>query len=107
MGSQVANWALVSSVFVPMLMLLGFEPALTQVLYRIGDSVTNPISPLFQFFPIILSYLKKYNKDAGIGTAFTLMLPYSISFLITWIIMLIIWILLNIPLGPEGYIWMR
>lgn len=107
MGSQVAKWALVSSVFVPMLMLLGFEPALTQVLYRIGDSVTNPISPLFQFFPIILSYLKKYNKDAGIGTAFTLMLPYSISFLITWIIMLVIWILLNIPLGPEGYIWMR
>lgn len=106
MGSQTAKWALVSTIFVPMLMLVDFHPAYTQVLYRIGDSVANPISPLFTFFPLLVGYLKKYDKNAGMGTAISLMLPYTITFLITWLIMLIGWTLLNIPLGPGGFIWM-
>ncbi len=106
MGSQTAKWALVSTIFVPMLMLVDFHPAYTQILYRIGDSVANPISPLFTFFPLLVGYLKKYDKNAGMGTAISIMLPYSITFLITWLVMLIGWTLLNIPLGPGGPIWM-
>ena len=105
-GSQTAKWALISSIFVPMLMLMGFDPAFTQVLYRIGDSVTNPISPLFTYFPLMVGYLQKYDKKAGMGTAFTLMLPYTIAFLIVWLVMLVIWVLLGIPLGPGGGIWL-
>lgn len=105
-GSQTAKWALLSTVFVPMLMLMGFDPAFTQTLYRIGDSVFNPISPLFSFFPLFVGYLRKYDKNAGMGTAFSMMLPYSISFLILWVVMLIIWALLGIPLGPGGNIWL-
>lgn len=89
-----------------MLMLMGFDPAFTQVLYRIGDSVTNPISPLFTYFPLMVGYLQKYDKKAGMGTAFTLMLPYTIAFLIVWLVMLVIWVLLGIPLGPGGGIWL-
>lgn len=105
-GSQTAKWALVSSIFVPMLMLLDFHPALTQLLYRIGDSVTNPISPLFTYFPLMVGFLRKYNKKAGMGTAFSLMLPYSITFLLIWLVMLVAWILLGLPLGPGGNIWL-
>ena len=105
-GSQTAKWALISSIFVPMLMLLGFDPAYTQVLYRIGDSVTNPISPLFTYFPLMVGFLRKYDKKAGMGTAFSLMLPYSISFLVIWLIMLVIWTVLGLPLGPGGNIWL-
>lgn len=105
-GSQTAKWALVSSIFVPMLMLLKFDPAYTQILYRIGDSVTNPISPLFTYFPLMVGFLKKYDKSAGMGTAFSLMLPYSITFLLIWIVMLVVWTLFGLPLGPGGGIWL-
>ncbi|MGI6035947.1 MAG: AbgT family transporter [Limnochordia bacterium] len=101
-GSATAKWALISSVFVPMFILLGFNPALTQVAYRIGDSITNAVSPLFPYFPILVGFLQKYDKEAGIGTAFSLMLPYSIVFFIVWMVLLIVWMLLGLPLGPGG-----
>ncbi|NMB17586.1 MAG: hypothetical protein GX980_10810 [Firmicutes bacterium] len=93
---------MISSVFVPMFILLGFNPALTQVAYRIGDSITNAVSPLFPYFPILVGFLQKYDKEAGIGTAFSLMLPYSIVFFIVWMVLLIVWMLLGLPLGPGG-----
>ena len=54
----------------------------------------------------MVGYLQKYDKKAGMGTAFTLMLPYTIAFLIVWLVMLVIWVLLGIPLGPGGGIWL-
>ncbi len=100
MGSASAKWALMAPVFIPMFMFLGYTPELTQVVYRIGDSVTNIISPMMSFFALIIVYFQKYDKKAGIGTLVATMLPYSITFFIGWAILLIIWLLLGIPLGP-------
>lgn len=100
MGSASAKWALLAPVFVPMFMDYGFSPELTQVMYRIGDSTTNVISPMMSFFALIIAYFQKYEKNAGIGTVVATMLPYSIIFLIIWTILLIVWIQLGIPLGP-------
>lgn len=101
-GSASAKWAILAPVMVPMMMLLGYDPALTQTAYRIGDSITNPLSPLFYYFPLILGYVRKYEKDAGMGTIIANMLPYSISFAIAWIVLLAIWVIFEIPLGPGG-----
>ncbi|PLX11670.1 MAG: aminobenzoyl-glutamate transporter, partial [Marinilabiliales bacterium] len=49
MGSASAKWALLAPIFVPMFMFLGYTPELTQVVYRIGDSTTNIISPMMSF----------------------------------------------------------
>lgn len=87
---------------VPMMMLLGYDPALTQAAYRIGDSITNPLSPLFYYFPLILGFVRKYQKDAGMGTIIANMIPYSLSFAISWIVLIAIWVIFNIPLGPGG-----
>ncbi|WP_334292038.1 AbgT family transporter [Clostridioides difficile] len=62
--------------------------------------ITNPLSPLFPYFPIILAFTRKYDKDAGMGTVIANMIPYSISFLIVWTILLILFMVFNIPLGP-------
>lgn len=105
-GSASAKWALLAPVFIPMMMLLGFDPAVTQAAYRIGDSITNPLSPLFSYLPIILGYARKYKKDAGVGTIIANMLPFSITFAIVWIIQLIIWVLLKLPLGPGGNVYL-
>lgn len=101
-GSGSAKWALLAPIFVPMFYLLGYNPALTQMLYRIGDSATNIISPLFPYFPIILGLFGEYDEEAGVGTVLSLMIPYSMIMLVIWIIFSIIWFTTGLPLGPGG-----
>lgn len=100
MGSASAKWGLMAPVFIPMLMLIGISPEFTQVAYRIGDSVTNIISPMMSYFALIIAFMQRYVKGVGIGTVIATMLPYSLVFFIAWTIFLIIWILLGIPIGP-------
>jgi len=100
MGSASAKWALMAPVFVPMFMLLGFSPELTQSAYRVGDSVTNIISPMMSYFAIIIVFLQRYDPKAGIGTVVATMMPYSIVFFLGWSLLFAIWVGLGLPLGP-------
>ena len=100
MGSACAKWAVLAPIFIPVFMFLGYSPELSQVVFRIGDSVTNIISPMMSFFALIIAFIQKYDKNAGIGTIISTMLPYTIAFFIAWVILLVIWVLLDIPLGP-------
>lgn len=104
MGSASAKWALLAPIFIPMFMFLGYTPELTQVIYRIGDSVTNIISPMMSFFALIIVYFQKYDQKSGIGTLVATMLPYSIVFFIGWLMLLIVWLLTGLPLGPGSAI---
>lgn len=101
-GSASAKWALMAPVFVPMLMLLGYPPELTQAAYRIADSVTNVLTPLMPYFPLVLVFGRKYAPDFGVGSLITLMLPYSIGFGFIGALMLCVWMLFGWPLGPGG-----
>ena len=105
-GSASAKWAILAPVFVPMMMLMGYDPAITQVVYRIGDSITNPLSPLFTYMPVILGYARKYDKKAGLGSVIANMIPFSVTFAIVWIIQVIVWVGLKLPLGPGGGIYL-
>lgn len=102
MGSASAKWAIMAPVFVPMFMLLGYTPEVTQVAYRIGDSTTNIISPMMSFLALIITFFYKYDKKSGIGTIAATMLPYSVVFLIFWSIMLAGWIAFGWPVGPDA-----
>ncbi|RDY26917.1 AbgT family transporter [Romboutsia weinsteinii] len=99
-GSASAKWAILAPIFVPMFMLVGYNPALTQMAYRIGDCITNPLSPLFPYFPIILAFTRKYDEEAGMGTVIANMIPFSLAFLVVWTLLLIVFMVFNIPLGP-------
>ena len=81
-------------------MQLGYHPAFTQVAYRVADSSINVITPLSPYMVIILAFMKRYDKNASIGTYISLMLPYAIAFLVTWIILIVIFYFAGIPLGP-------
>jgi aminobenzoyl-glutamate transport protein len=100
MGSASAKWALMAPVFVPMFMLLGYSPEFVQVVYRIGDSTTNIISPMMSYFALIVAFVERYDKKAGIGTVIALMLPFTFVFFILWTILLVVWMLIGIPVGP-------
>lgn len=101
-GSASAKWALIAPIFVPMLMQLGISPDLTQAAYRVGDSVSNIITPLLPYFPLIVVFCQRYVKTTGIGTLVSMMLPYSIIFLISWTIFLLAYWALGIPLGLQS-----
>lgn len=98
--SGSAKWAIEAPIFIPMFMQLGYHPAFTQAAYRIADSSTNIMTPLFPYMVIILSFMKKYDKNANIGTYMSLMLPYTVAFLLTWIILIMIFYYTGIPFGP-------
>ena len=98
-GSASAKWGLLAPIFVPMLMALGVSPDLTQAAYRVGDSSTNIITPLMPYFPLVVVYCQRYVKNTGIGTLAAMMLPYSLWFLVTWTIFLLIYYAIGIPLG--------
>ena len=101
-GSASAKYAFFAPVFVPMFMYVGISPELTQVAYRVGDSITNIITPLNPYMVIIVALIQRFVANAGIGTVVALMLPYSIAFGIVWIAMLLSWIAIGLPLGPGG-----
>lgn len=98
--SGSAQWALMAPIFIPMFMLLGYKPELVQAAFRIADSSTNVITPLNPYMVVILAFMKEYDKKAGFGTLVSMMLPYSLVFLGFWIVLLVVFILFGIPLGP-------
>ncbi len=106
-GSASAKWALLAPILVPMLMLLGFSPEAATAAYRVGDGATNIITPLMVYFPLILVFAQRWKKDFGLGSLTALMLPYSIWMLIVGLILVIVWVILGVPLGPNapiGYV---
>lgn len=102
--SASAKWALFAPVFVPMFMILGISPEMTQLVYRVGDSITNMITPLLPYFPIVLAFAKKYDKDITFGKLVSSLIPYSIGFYIIWTVFLILWYLFALPIGPSAEI---
>jgi len=100
MASASAKFTLMAPIFIPMFMHIGISPELTMAAYRIPDSAFNPISPVMAYLAVMIVFLQKYDKKAGIGTVWSLMLPFSISFLVFWTALLFVFIIFNIPLGP-------
>jgi len=101
-GSASAKWALISPIFVPMLMQLGYSPDLTQAAYRVGDSISNIITPLLPYFPLVVLYCQRYVKSTGIGSLVAMMLPFTLTLLVVWSAFLIIYWMIGIPLGFQA-----
>jgi len=107
MGSASAKWAIMAPVFIPMFMLLGYTPEYVQAAYRVGDSTTNIISPMMSYFALIVAFVEKYERRAGIGTVVATMLPYTIVFLVVWAALFAVWLLLGLPVGPGGNLYLE
>lgn len=97
------KWAIMSPVLVPMFMQSSFTPEFSQAVFRAADSATKGVTPLFTYFVILLGFLQIYNskkKDVitltdGMG----LMLPYSVAFSILWLLIILAFYIIGIPLG--------
>ena len=107
MGSASAKWAIMAPVFIPMFMLNNYSPELVQAAYRVGDSVTNIISPMMSYFALIVAFMQRYAPKAGIGTVVATMLPYTIAFSVVWMVLLAVWLLVGLPVGPGAPLYLR
>ena len=107
LGSGSAKWAIFAPIFIPMLAQLGYSPAFVQLIYRIGDSITNCVSPIYVYFPLLLGWIHKYNKNMGIGTIVSLLIPYAVILFFMWVVLVFVWYLLGLPIGPGETIYLR
>ncbi|MDF2636532.1 MAG: AbgT transporter [Pelosinus sp.] len=108
--SGSAKWLVLAPIFVPMFGLLGYEPALTQAAYRIGESAINSVTPLNYYVPVMLGIMAHYMKSeekVGMGTLMATQIPYALAFLVTWTLWLLLFMALNLPLGPGANIFLK
>ena len=75
----IAKWALLAPIFIPLFLRLGVAPQTVLAAYRVGDSPINIVTPIMAYFPLIVVFAARYEKDAGIGTVIALMLPYFVD----------------------------
>lgn len=103
--SGSSMWTLMAAVFVPMFALLGYEPAFIQAAFRVGDSATQIITPLNPFMIVMLGLLQRYEPKAGIGTLMSRLVPFVVPFFLAWTVLLGIWFIADLPLGPGNAIF--
>ena len=96
----IGKWALLAPVFIPLFIRLGIAPQTVLAAFRVGDSPTNVLSPLNPYFAVVVVFAQRYDKDSGIGTLLSMMLPYTLLLLIAWTLFFVAWYLIGIPLGP-------
>ena len=96
----IPKWAILAPIFVPLMLRLGVEPQAVLAAYRVGDSPTNVLTPLMPYFPLILVFAQRYQRDAGIGTVIALMIPYTLVLTVAWTLFFIAWYAIGIPVGP-------
>ncbi|MFL1468239.1 AbgT family transporter [Paraclostridium bifermentans] len=102
-----SKYGLLAPIFIPILMSAGFSPAGVQLMYRIGDSSTNIISPLMSYMGVIVIFGQKYKKNFGIGNLMGMMIPISIGFLLAWTVFAVAWALLGAPIGPGEFFFIN
>lgn len=100
MPSHAAKLALIGPILVPLFMMLGVSPEATYLAYRIGDSISNAVTPMMAYFVLILAWAQRYKKDVGMGTLIANLLPYSMSYMVVYLVLMAVWYFLGLPLGP-------
>lgn len=105
--SGSSMWTLMAAVFVPMLGIIGFEPAFVQAAFRVGDSATQVMTPLNPYMVVLLAMLRKYEPEAGLGTTMARMIPFVVPFWIAWLTILFGFYALDLPLGPGAGIMLE
>lgn len=95
----IAKWAIFAPVFVPLLMNLGVEPEAVLAAYRVGDSPMNAITPLNAYFALVVGFAQRYDRNAGVGTVVSMMLPYILWMFLLWTALFALWKYLGLPWG--------
>ena len=102
--SPASKWMIFSPIMVPMFMQSNISPQFAQIVLRAGDSMTKGFTPLLASFVIYIGYLNIYNlhkdKPFTIRKSLSMIAPYFVIISITWILIIVGWYIIGIPIGP-------
>ena len=97
------KWAMLSPVIVPLFMQSSMTPEFAEVVFRAADSSVKGLTPIFSYFVILIGFLHIYNKRKNdvitISDAMSLMVPYAIAFAVLWLIIILAFYIIGIPIG--------
>ena len=97
------KWAMLSPVIVPLFMQSSMTPEFAEVVFRAADSSVKGLTPIFSYFVILIGFLHIYNKRKNdvitISDAMSLMVPYAIAFTVLWLIIILAFYIIGIPIG--------
>ena len=97
------KWAMLSPVIVPMFMQSSMTPEFAETIFRAADSIMKGLTPMFSYFVILIGFLHIYNKRKNdvitITDAMSLMVPYTIAFTILFIVIILAFYIIGIPIG--------
>ena len=105
---SVNKWTIMSSSVVPTFLNAGMSSQFTQLIFRLGECVSIGITPIFAYYIIYLAYLERGSQsknELSIVDSIRFMLPYSAVTAFTFIALIILWYLINIPLGVNGFVF--
>ena len=101
------KWKMASPLVVPLFMRANIAPEFTQFIFSIADGVGKTLSPFFIYFVIMLGFLQQYNdgdkKEITILGAIKLILPTVLLLGIVWLVLIVSWNIIGIPLGINTY----
>lgn len=100
--TPIGKWEIMAPVVVPMMMQSNISPQFAQFILRAADSMTKGITPLLAYFVIYIGYLNIYNSDKEtitIKKAISYIMPYCLIIALSWLLIIIGWYLLGVPIG--------
>lgn len=99
--SSITKWSILSPVIVPMFMKVNITPEFTQLIYKLGETTTNMVTPLFPYLAIFLGYLALYHQEGELKVSdyYKMLFPYYVGISLLFIILVVVWYLVGLPLG--------
>ena len=106
MPSSIDKWAIFAPTVVPAMVKANITPEFAQLIYRAGDSITNCITPVFMYFVIFIGFIEVYTKNKNefsIKGCYRAILPYFAVAILVWLLLIICWYIIGLPIGPNIY----
>ncbi len=101
--SSTTKWSVIAPIIIPIFISASINPVVAKTAFQIGDSITNTISPVMPYtifaYALFDIYAKKTRQHCGNGTYFKLTVPYSLALGVVFTIIMLVFVLLNIPFG--------
>lgn len=98
--SGASLWTVLAPVLVPVFVGIGLHPAVIQAAYRIGDAITNPVSPLNPYLYLLQLTCRRYDRNFSLGMVFSRMAMFVLPTFVVWVAILVAFYLLGLPMGP-------
>ena len=103
--TSITKWSIIAPIAIPVFMNAGITPEFAQIIFRFGESTTMGLTPILAYFVIYLAFLNKNNQDEqpiSLFQAIKYQVPYACLSVIVFLILIVLWYIMGLPLGING-----